>query len=1728
MSLTFAITGDNSNLLNSLDGAKRGVRRAVKDIEESGMGIEDVFNRIKSVASIAFAGFSAKEIVSTLANVRGEFQQNEIAFETMLGSAGKAKTMIADLANLAATTPFDMKGVVSGAKSLLAYGFAADEVTDTMRRLGDVCAGLGLNLQDMAWLYGTTMVQGRLFTQDFRQFTGRGIPLADELAKQFGVTKDEVQELVTAGKVGFPEVKKALESMTNEGGKFGGLMEKQSHSITGQIANIQDTIEMAINDLGTQTEGIMSDALAVTSTVVDHWKEIGEVILAAASAMGLYKAMTVGVSAFGAATANAGYDAELSALEALLPVKEEAKKSDLEEAMAKGQLSASQAELVTSMREEAAAYVSELQAKAKAAQDNVHSLENRLAAEEVEVDTLQKAYDNMESYTDGLVRETKEAELNTAVSTRNATAKKLQAAREEAATAATEANTAAQGLNTAATARDSAAKSIHVQFTLLCKKAQDAWNASMFASPLFWLAATIAGVSFAVYKLVTAETAHEAAVRKSNEAWDEFDKKTEERRMKIENLIRTIQSETATEYDKAEAYQKLSKLAPQLTEEYSQMQLASADFAKTQKEVAESMNNLKYDQAVAEVEKCRLAIESLNRLIVADGKENGGGQSLLLTRQLLQAKEDMEQARKMLYDIVLLRNQAAENAKPIEVRLEEAKENESVRREIFNFYDEAITLANDWQSANETVNFATGETRFDEFIAKAERDIEGLRKDMEKKPADVRLRLKYEEKTKVLHHLLDMKADWSATGATTIPLIFKADWQSAQQSLNQAKNKAQALANSDSAESYAQAYTKAQKSYNAAKKKVATMEKNKAKYTAAEYTKATKDLKAAKDAFSKLGGDVDGKSAKKENTARKKREKEVEEQEKLSDLQDDLALNRIRTSQDLEQRVTKARISAMVDGAEKTRQIQEQQNKEEIDALKRQKEDAIRKYIEEEERLFDQQEKIKKAQNDNYKKKKFDRDSVDTSSIAKQYDDIISLTLKQQETQSREESLSAMRDYLKEYGSIEEQRLAVTQEYERKIAEARTQGEKMSLQRQMEEALSGIDMTALKKDINWERVFNDLDTVSAEHLRALKGRLKETLGADNVSAENAKVIAEQIDRINGQITSKQNEWRSAFGLVVPELERIRMLKQEEAEAQERLNELQERQIALELERADIRAQIAVHAGANGVDVGGKDITAGGASEIMSLFQDAGKDTRQLSEMFLKLGKSEAALAGNTEALSTAQTDAAAAGAKAARSFAGTVAVIDKIIHAVDDNVRSADELTGQLGLSDTAFGKGFSSFAKSSQYATEAWESLKSGDIMGVANGVIGSLSSLGDALGEWGIGFFGSSDTSLLDDVERLTQSNEALRKSIDILADKMADGSVVDAESIYKQQLESFAKSEANTLELMQRSANVYSNGFFGIGGKKSSSHKINENLSASEWGRISQLLGKSVRSATDFFNLSSGQMYKVAAELPDIYAHIKDLADNGYGDAAKFMDEYIDYWGRLQELEEAYLDKLTSTSFDNIQGDFANALMDMDSDAEDFADNFEEYMQQAIVNALVSDQYKPMLEKWYKAFAHYMTDGKISEGEMEALREKGGSYYDQTSGQYVSFEGWKSMSESALADRDAMKDLFGWNTPYSQEASSKGFQAMSQDTGDELNGRFTAIQISGDVIAEQAVQIYGQMITMTAIQTSSNNCLIELRNMMITANGYLEDTAKYSKKMYLEFGEKLDSMIDNTKNL
>lgn len=295
--LNYGVGLDNSQLRADASESRRLLQGIGQTAETEGDRIDEAFKKIGAAAAGVFAVSQIKNFVTQVATVRGEFQQLEIAFKTMLGSAAQADALMSQLVKTAATTPFGLTDIAQSAKQLLAYGVEADKVNETLIRLGDIAAGLSIPINDLAYLYGTTMVQGRLYTQDLNQFLGRGIPLIEQLAQQFGVAENQVKALVEEGKVGFPEVEQAIINLTNEGSMFGGLMAAQSQSITGQISNIEDAIDTMFNEIGKQNEGVINDALGLVSTLIENWETVGKVLLTVIATYGAYKAAVIAVAA---------------------------------------------------------------------------------------------------------------------------------------------------------------------------------------------------------------------------------------------------------------------------------------------------------------------------------------------------------------------------------------------------------------------------------------------------------------------------------------------------------------------------------------------------------------------------------------------------------------------------------------------------------------------------------------------------------------------------------------------------------------------------------------------------------------------------------------------------------------------------------------------------------------------------------------------------------------------------------------------------------------------------------------------------------------------------------------------------------------------------------------------------------------------------------------------------------------------------------------------------------------------------------------------------------------------------------------------------------------------------------------------------------------------------------------------------------------------------------------
>ena len=292
--LGFAATLDIEDFNVSAEAMDRHIRQVSTNIkmeaDDMEQSILDFAQKGAMYIQAYLIGQGMTGLLQSIVEVRGQFQQLEIAFGTMLGSEQKAKDLMDQMINTAAKTPFDLAGIAGGAKQLLAYGTAADKVNDKLVRLGNIAAGLSIPLNDIVYLYGTTMVQGRLYAQDVRQFTGRGIPLVKELAKMYGVTAEEINNMVSAGKIGFPEVEKVLNGMTDAGGQFYNLMEKQSASLTGMLSNLSDAWDSMLNDIGRANQEVFAEGIDGATYLVEHYQQILDILEAVAVSYGTVRA----------------------------------------------------------------------------------------------------------------------------------------------------------------------------------------------------------------------------------------------------------------------------------------------------------------------------------------------------------------------------------------------------------------------------------------------------------------------------------------------------------------------------------------------------------------------------------------------------------------------------------------------------------------------------------------------------------------------------------------------------------------------------------------------------------------------------------------------------------------------------------------------------------------------------------------------------------------------------------------------------------------------------------------------------------------------------------------------------------------------------------------------------------------------------------------------------------------------------------------------------------------------------------------------------------------------------------------------------------------------------------------------------------------------------------------------------------------------------------------------
>ena len=356
-----------------------------------------------------------------------------------------------------------------------------------------------------------------------------------------------------------------------------------------------------------------------------------------------------------------------------------------------------------------------------------------------------------------------------------------------------------------------------------------------------------------------------------------------------------------------------------------------------------------------------------------------------------------------------------------------------------------------------------------------------------------------------------------------------------------------------------------------------------------------------------------------------------------------------------------------------------------------------------------------------------------------------------------------------------------------------------------------------------------------------------------------------------------------------------------------------------------------------------------------------------------------------------------------------------------------------------------------------------------------------------------GSNAKEVAETTERLTNSNDRLKNAVDNLKDEMSKTGgwkAIDTAKQAKADKETINKQTAQILhEQMGYHGSHHSNSYYwGLSDKSYAS--LNNTLS--DYAKKNNKTASNVYSLTDMYKLSPEEMDYIRTYNIEMW---EKMLSQGKYDKSEYWENYADLAGELEEITDALKETLTQTSFDSLRSNFVDSLMDMDKSASDFADDFQEYLMKSILNAKISDLLDDELQDFYDKWADYAeSDNKLTEGEQEDLNKL-----------------WEELTQKGLEIRDQIAAFTGYTgdsetSSTSQSSTSKGFETMSQDTGEELNGRFTALQIAGEEIKNQSVAQSQSLniLTMKAdailsINTETKNIADETRNLI--ANSYLE---------------------------
>ena len=665
---------------------------------------------------------------------------------------------------------------------------------------------------------------------------------------------------------------------------------------------------------------------------------------------------------------------------------------------------------------------------------------------------------------------------------------------------------------------------------------------------------------------------------------------------------------------------------------------------------------------------------------------------------------------------------------------------------------------------------------------------------------------------------------------------------------------------------------------------------------------------------------------------------------------------------------------------------------------------------------------------------------------------------------TREENDAArqsMLDYLKEYGTYQQKKLAIAREYAEKIRkaqEAGNYGEVLRLGRQQKEETAAAEIASLKADIDWDGLFGNFGGLLEEQLRPTLEKLRKYAASDeykNASAEDKQVISELIAKLEDRSAGGIN--RNMFKDVSRDLSAYQTTLRELTEAKER-------------EKAAADALVVAQEKQKKAAESGDPSAMKEAEELVATAQEA-------------FDAASASVATLTEANDKAAQDLRTSSTNAVSSLTGLAEGLQSLksgsLAGVAQGLGKLGEATknmgGVMGTVGSTLAETFSNSGIIGQIIAavlsildvlkEGIGTLVSGildSVLGAVNGILENILS-GELFTQIGSSlFYGVRD--ILDTVtfglfsshgnarevnalvERLTESNKYLTTAIEKLTDEMASSGGARSTEYYRSAYEKQQQKIENDRQMLAAKMGYHSS-------HHSNNYYIGKAMSSGDWDTVSAYLGKSVRDTGSLWSLSPEELARLQ-ELPDIWEKLH----SGKYDQSQWLDEYVSDANTLLELQRQWQEAITDTSFDGIRSGMKDLLKDFETDSKDVIASVDEFMENAILKSIVNGTYSDELKKWQETFAEFMSDGILSKDEADTLRDR-----------------YSDIFERARAKKEEMFDTAGITEEgksTTQTGRAGGFSAMSQDQGTKLEGMFTSGLNHWVSIDEKTEDVAGRM--------------------------------------------------------